>query len=74
MDIGLELRDCTNMLQQQPKGVLSLGLPPNMIPANFAEKFATSKRQQSATSEVIHHYYETLSPKYANINNQRHKV
>ena len=56
---------------QQPKGVLSLGLPPNMIPKGFAA--GTSKqaqqhhRQQSATSEVIHHYYETLSPKYANI-------
>ena len=40
-----------------------------MIPRGFA----TAKRQQlnqtqlSATSEAIHHYYETLSPKYANI-------
>ena len=40
-----------------------------MIPRGFA----TAKRQQlnqtqlSATSEAIHHYYETLNPKYANI-------
>ena len=66
-------------LQQQPKGVLSLGLPPSMIPRGFA----TAKRPQqlhqtqTATSEAIHHYYETLSPKYANIvtmQQQRHKV
>ena len=49
--------------------MLSLGLPPSMIPRGFA----TAKRQQlnqtqlSATSEAIHHYYETLNPKYANI-------
>ena len=48
--------------------MLSLGLPPSMIPRGFA----TAKRQQlnqtqSASSEAIHHYYETLSPKYANI-------
>ena len=49
--------------------MLSLGLPPSMIPRGFA----TAKRPpqlnqtQSATSEAIHHYYETLSPKYANI-------
>ena len=40
-----------------------------MIPRGFA----TAKRPpqlnqtQSASSEAIHHYYETLSPKYANI-------
>ncbi len=60
-------------LQQQPKGVLSLGLPDNLRPKTLRSKTPTptSKMAQppaSATSEAIHHYYETLSPKYMNIN------
>lgn len=51
-------------------GVLSLGLPPNMMPRGVG----TAKRQQSASSQAIHHYYETLSPKYANVMTNRSKV
>ena len=48
--------------------MLSLGLPPSMIPRGFATaKRPQLNQTQSATSEAIHHYYETLSPKYANI-------
>lgn len=46
--------------QIEQKGVLSLGLPPNFMPKGFATV-------KSATSEAIHHYYETLNPKYANV-------
>jgi hypothetical protein len=63
--------------QNQPRGVLTLGLPPNMTrrPKSAMAKKCTSTGTsnqypvplQSASSEAIHHYYETLSPKYANI-------
>lgn len=49
------------------KGVLSLGLPASMIPRGFQ----SGAKKQSATSEAIHHYYETLSPKYANVMKQQ---
>lgn len=57
---------CYQNLDPPVKGVLSLGLPPSMIPRGFQ-----SVKKQSATSEAIHHYYETLSPKYANVMKQQ---
>ena len=54
--------------------MLSLGLPPSMIPRGFATaKRPQLNQTQSATSEAIHHYYETLSPKYANILSMQQK-
>ena len=59
-------------LQQQPKGVLSLGLPDNLKPKTLrlnrgSVVVAKPSHHQTATSEAIHHYYETLSPKYMNL-------
>ena len=58
-----------------PKGVLSLGLPPQMVPKGFAATMTKRPPPPSASSEAICHYYETLNPKYANmVSMQRQKV
>ena len=62
-----------------PKGVLSLGLPPQMVPRGFStmakKPHPGGSQCQSAPSEAICHYYETLNPKYANVvSMQRQKV
>ena len=70
-------QQCYYQNQSAAKGVLSLGLPPNMLPKSLSGNTFKRPSSQSATSETIHHYYETLSPKYANIvsiHQQRNKV
>ena len=60
-------------VNKNPKGVLSLGLPPQMVPKGFTTM--AKRPPQSAPSEAICHYYETLNPKYANVvSMQRQKV
>ena len=60
-------------VNKNPKGVLSLGLPPQMVPKGFTTM--AKRPSQSAPSEAICHYYETLNPKYANVvSMQRQKV
>ena len=64
-----------NVNKNHPKGVLSLGLPPQMVPKGFTNTMAKRPPPQSAPSEAICHYYETLNPKYANVvSMQRQKV
>ena len=67
-----QMVQCQNV-NKTPKGVLSLGLPPQMVPKGFTTM--AKRPPQSAPSEAICHYYETLNPKYANVvSMQRQKV
>ena len=62
-----ENRNVQCLNYKPPKGVLSLGLPPQMVPRGFSNTMAKKPPPQSATSEAICHYYETLNPKYSNV-------